>query len=189
MCIRDSIQKLPKQHPLDIKEKGVYLITGGAGGIGMTFACHLAQQYQAKLVLIGRKPLGDNLRKQLDHILALDGKAKYFSADVADMDALQNCIDWAEQHFGSINGVLHCAGSPGDGLPLRDKSWTRIHEVLNSKVAGSLALVESFKSRIPDWIVFCSSASAVVGGAGRADYSSANNFQNALAQYLSLIHI
>jgi hypothetical protein len=37
-----------------LKEKGVYLITGGLGGIGLTLAKHLAKTVQAKLLLVGR---------------------------------------------------------------------------------------------------------------------------------------
>ncbi|MBD0326436.1 MAG: acyltransferase domain-containing protein, partial [Pyrinomonadaceae bacterium] len=37
-----------------LREEGVYLITGGLGDIGLLFAEHLAQTLRAKLVLVGR---------------------------------------------------------------------------------------------------------------------------------------
>jgi len=40
-----------------LREKGVYLITGGLGGIGLTLAEHLAKTVQAKLILTGRSAL------------------------------------------------------------------------------------------------------------------------------------
>ena len=39
-----------------LKEKGVYLITGGMGAIGMSLAKHLAEKYKARLILVGRSP-------------------------------------------------------------------------------------------------------------------------------------
>ncbi|HVU67020.1 MAG TPA: type I polyketide synthase, partial [Ktedonobacteraceae bacterium] len=39
---------------LPLRQRGVYLITGGLGGIGMALADYLARMYQARLVLVGR---------------------------------------------------------------------------------------------------------------------------------------
>src|SRR4029077_2023436 len=43
--------------PAVLKGKGVYLITGGLGGIGLVFAEYLAKKVKAKLVLVGRTGL------------------------------------------------------------------------------------------------------------------------------------
>ena len=40
-----------------LREKGVYLIVGGLGGIGLVVAEHLARTVHARLVLVGRTPL------------------------------------------------------------------------------------------------------------------------------------
>src|SRR5262249_14594898 len=42
------------KQPLGLRPQGVYLITGGLGGIGLALAEDLASRVQAKLVLIGR---------------------------------------------------------------------------------------------------------------------------------------
>ena len=39
-----------------LKERGVYLITGGLGGVGLALAEHLSKTVQARLVLVGREP-------------------------------------------------------------------------------------------------------------------------------------
>ncbi len=46
--------RLPARTKTVIREKGVYLITGGTGGIGLTLAAHLAEQGHARLALISR---------------------------------------------------------------------------------------------------------------------------------------
>src|SRR6185436_4979315 len=51
-----------------LKKQGVYLITGGLGGVGLTVAEHLARTVQARLVLVGREaaasPAGASNREQ-----------------------------------------------------------------------------------------------------------------------------
>ena len=45
-----------------MRERGVYLITGGLGGVGLTLAGYLARAVRARLVLVGRHglPTGPN---------------------------------------------------------------------------------------------------------------------------------
>ena len=40
-----------------LREKGVYLITGGLGDLGLMIAEELAREFEARLVLLGRTPL------------------------------------------------------------------------------------------------------------------------------------
>ena len=47
----------PPEPQLGIKNDGVYLITGGAGGLGLIFAEHLVSNRKVKLILTGRSPL------------------------------------------------------------------------------------------------------------------------------------
>lgn len=42
-----------------LREEGVYLITGGLGGIGLVLAAYLAQTVRAKLILVGRSAFPD----------------------------------------------------------------------------------------------------------------------------------
>jgi acyl transferase domain-containing protein len=55
--IAEPLYLKPVESPTSLRERGVYLITGGMGGIGLTIATHLAQTViQPKLILIGRSP-------------------------------------------------------------------------------------------------------------------------------------
>lgn len=55
--------------PATLRDQGVYLITGGLGGIGLLLAEYLARTVQAKLVLTGRTGLPP--RQEWEHFLAL----------------------------------------------------------------------------------------------------------------------
>ena len=66
----------PAQYPSIVKNRlkpgGVYLITGGLGGIGLTVAEYLARTQQAKLVLLGRSIIP--AREHWQEILSATGK-------------------------------------------------------------------------------------------------------------------
>ena len=47
----------PVDAPAPLRERGVYLITGGLGGVGLQLAEHLARTVRARLVLTGRSSL------------------------------------------------------------------------------------------------------------------------------------
>ena len=57
-----------RQAPL--RQEGVYLLTGGLGGLGNLFANHLAKVYRARLVLAGRSTLTDEARAKIAEIEA-----------------------------------------------------------------------------------------------------------------------
>jgi hypothetical protein len=57
----------PGAVPVQLRERGVYLVTGGYGNIGFTLAGYLAEKVRARLVLTGPTPL--IAREEWDHWL------------------------------------------------------------------------------------------------------------------------
>lgn len=182
-----------------LRERGVYLITGGLGGIGFTLAEHLARTMQARLVLIGRSPFparsewqrllatnmnGDDTCAKIRKLLALEeagAEVLVASADVADFGAMKSLVEQATERFGKINGVIHAAGVAGGRL-IQLQSTEVASRVLAPKVMGTLVLDAIFKDRDLDFFVLCSSLSSIFGAMGQADYCGANAFQDAFAQ-------
>ena len=66
------------------KRSGVYVVSGGAGGLGMIFAKHLVQIYDARLLLIGRSELSESRRREIEEI---GDQVLYLRADVSRLDA------------------------------------------------------------------------------------------------------
>ncbi|WPB75854.1 beta-ketoacyl synthase N-terminal-like domain-containing protein [Archangium violaceum] len=54
--VREYVPLRREPAPVPLREQGVYLITGGLGGVGLTLAEHLARRCSARLVLTGRSP-------------------------------------------------------------------------------------------------------------------------------------
>ena len=66
---------------------GNYVILGGAGGLGMTVARHLAATYRARVLLVGRSELSGGRQAQLAALNQVGGEVWYRRADITD----RNC--------------------------------------------------------------------------------------------------
>jgi acyl transferase domain-containing protein/NADP-dependent 3-hydroxy acid dehydrogenase YdfG/acyl carrier protein len=168
-----------------LKEEGVYLITGGLGGLGLELARHLAAKYRARLVLLSRRGLSERTDAEVikDELSKLKGAADavVMTADVCDKDRVEDAVRLAEERFGRIDGVFHCAGELDDGVIL-GKTDEGMRRVLRPKVLGAITLDRVFQTRKLDFMVFYSSVSSWVGLPGQVDYAAANAFLDALAQ-------
>ncbi|MBQ1071324.1 SDR family oxidoreductase, partial [Micromonospora sp. D75] len=102
-------------------------------------------------------------------------------ADVTDADDLRRVRDEAERRFGGLDGIVHAAGLPGGGMA-EIKERDEAQRVLAPKLAGTLALAQVFGDLPLDFVVLCSSITAVIGGFGQVDYCAANNFLDAFAR-------
>ncbi|HLO52465.1 MAG TPA: type I polyketide synthase, partial [Kamptonema sp.] len=107
-----------------LREGGVYLITGGLGGIGLVLAENLAKTVRAKLVLVGRSAFPDlnersqwlathdeqdNISRKIRKLLELEESGAEIlvaTADVTNLEQMQVAIDLAQKQFGQINGVI-----------------------------------------------------------------------------------
>ncbi|XKK15662.1 SDR family NAD(P)-dependent oxidoreductase [Bacillus sp. CB28A.1] len=112
---RREIKVLQKFSPqpvgnFEIKQRGVYVITGGLGGIGFIVAQFLAKEYQARLVLTGRSKDDNTINSKLQELQSLGGEVVYLSSDISNENEVKEVIECAKDYFANINGVIHCAG-------------------------------------------------------------------------------
>ncbi|HEV7214358.1 MAG TPA: SDR family oxidoreductase, partial [Chloroflexota bacterium] len=193
----------PAAGPPPLREAGVYLITGGLGGIGLTLAEFLARTARATLVLVGRNglpkradwerqlatggdaALSDRLRRVLA-LEALGAQVVVAQADVADEAALVSIVQQTVTRFGALHGVIHAAGVPGEGI-IQRKTRAAAARVLAPKVQGTLALAAALGEQQLDFLLLCSSLSVVAGGAGDVDYAAANAFLDAYAHWAASV--
>ena len=179
---------------------GVYLVTGGLGGIGYVVAQHLLQRYDARVAIVGRTALpeqseweswivshgeGDTTSRRIQRLQELEhagGEVLFETADVADHDAMRLVIDRTQQRFGPLNGVIHAAGVPG-GSRILIQTAEEARRIRKPKVDGSRVLAELLQGSKIDFLLFCSSISAIVPAASQSAYAAANAFQNSFAEY------
>jgi len=127
---------LPEARQSAFREGGVYVIAGGAGGLGYVFSEHLVRRYGARVAWLGRRPLDAQIEAR-QAALARDGVGPlYLQADIADEAQLRAAAAEIKARWGAIHGVIHSA------LVLDDRSVGRmsaetLEAVLRPKAAGS----------------------------------------------------
>jgi acyl transferase domain-containing protein len=187
-----------------LKDYGVYLITGGTGGIGLEIADHLATTAHARLVLLSRTALparperdqwltdhrhSDPTSGTIRRIQAMEAsgaEVEVIAADVTDATQMAAAVSTAVERFGGIDGVLHAAGHLSDQL-IAMKDPSEAARVLAAKVTGTLVLEAALDGLDIDFMVLFSSVSAITGTAGQIDYAAANAFLDAYARYRNAI--
>ncbi len=172
-------------NPVTIREGGVYLITGGMGGLGMIFAEYLSKKAKISLILTGRSELSSEKKAKINEVEASGSKVVYIEADISKSEEVNRLISEIKQRFSKINGVIQCAGIIRDGL-VESKEIKDIEEVLGPKVFGTLNLYEAIKKEKLDFFALFSSITAVLGNPGQCDYAFANSFMDKFAAIKAL---
>ncbi|HYW19655.1 MAG TPA: SDR family NAD(P)-dependent oxidoreductase [Nodularia sp. (in: cyanobacteria)] len=162
------------------RQNGVYLITGGMGGMGFTFAEYLAKTVQAKLILLGRSVTSGT--DKIKELKALGAEVLLLSADVTNYEQMQSAIAQSLERFGIIHGVIHTAGVAAAGM-IQLKTPEIAESVFAPKVQGTIVLNNVLKAQELDFLVLCSSLSSIQGGFGQVDYCAANTFLDAFAHW------
>ncbi len=181
------------------RENGVYFITGGLGGIGLTLAEEMINQANAKVALLSRTDMpdradwpkylrahgpGDRISASIQSVKRLEkmgGEIMIVTGDVCNLTQMRQIVATVQDKFGTINGVVHAAGVIDDG-PLLAKSPASVEGVFTPKIHGTQVLHDIFPDGLLDWMVLFSSTSTVIAAAGQVDYVAANEYLNAYAQ-------
>jgi len=179
----DAIIPDKEAKPIPWKDNGIYLITGGAGGLGLIFAREIAEKTKdATLILTGRSRLNQEKKDHLREIESLGIRIRYKKADVSRQKVVDTFIQSVGEDFGQINGILHSAGIIRDNFIIR-KTAEEFKTVLAPKVAGTVNLDIATRNLDLDFFVLFSSGAGVLGNPGQADYATANAFMDAYAEF------
>jgi phthiocerol/phenolphthiocerol synthesis type-I polyketide synthase E len=189
-----------------LREQGVYLITGGLGGIALAMANYLARQVQAKIVLVGRSGLPPRQEwptilstqgettgigrtiHQIQQLEELGAEVLVVKADVSNEIQMQAAIEQTLTTFGALHGVLHAAGVPGIGL-IQLKTPEQTAQVISSKIQGTRVLEHVLRDQTLDFLVLFSSMTSITGGGpGQVDYCAANAYLDAYARRFAQTH-
>ena len=209
VILRDGGRWVQRFEPLELdpapgvrswlRPGGVYLVTGGLGGIGQELMEHLARHAKARLVSVGRSPMPQEsawdrwLQEHGEHdetsrkiakvraLQALGAEVMLATADVTDREAMTHVVAEAVRRFGRINGVFHCAGVLKDQLIALRAPETE-SSVLSVKAKGALVLQSLFVDGDLDFLIHFSSVSSILGLPGQVDYTAANAVLDALAK-------
>ncbi|MER5558834.1 SDR family NAD(P)-dependent oxidoreductase [Streptomyces sp. NPDC002506] len=159
-----------------VRAGGTYLVTGGAGALGLLSAAFLADQQPVNLVLVGRSPLDAEIERRTAALWRGGSTAWYRPTDLRDADDVTGLVDDIRARYGALNGVLHAAGVRHDSRAVR-KTAVEVAEVLGPKVAGTLLLDLATRGEPLDFFAVFASLAGETGNLGQTDYAYANAFQ------------
>jgi len=216
VAYRDGMRWLPVYEPVRLpkplsdqsiprlREKGVYLVTGGLGGLGLCLAGYLARCFRARLVLVGRSGLPprsdwpdwlsthgpeDSFNRKITRLVEMEkagAQVMPVQANVANRREMGDAIRQAEAHFGTINGVIHAAGilGSGKGFATIDRvGREEFSEQFTAKVYGLMVLADLLPPARLDFFLLSSSLSPILGGLGFVAYAAANQFMDTFAAW------
>lgn len=160
---------------VQLKEHGVYIITGGMGALGQVYAQYLVKKYKANLILIGRKQLSENNKQKLLTLNEGSNKILYRSCDICNYEETKIAMEDILHEFGKVNGVFHMAGMTSNHM-ISAKEYQDFTETLKAKVYGTIVLDEVLADVKLDFYFLFSSLSSILGDFGQCDYATGNRF-------------
>jgi len=162
----------------------VVVMSGGATGISARLAASLVP-FRPRLVFLGRTALDSGngraaeIAQTLADLHALGIEATYQTCDVTDPEAVRAIMAEVASRYGRIDGIIHGAGVLRDGF-LRHMTPDDFTTVTDVKFLGAWNLFSAAEGAGLRFFVGLSSAAAIQGNPGQANYAAANRMLSAL---------
>ncbi|MEO3825536.1 beta-ketoacyl synthase N-terminal-like domain-containing protein [Actinomadura sp. B10D3] len=178
-----------------LRERGVYLITGGLGELGLELARQLAHAVRARLVLLDRTGLPDrsewprllasgddgSIVRRIRGVQAVEeagGAVLVCSGDVTDEARMREVRGAAMREHGPVDGVFHLAGIVHGGLP-EARTREAAERGFTTRVTGMYVVDEVFH---PKLLVLHSSRAEMADDYVQTAHAGANSVMDAYAQ-------
>ncbi|MCP4658110.1 MAG: acyltransferase domain-containing protein [bacterium] len=199
-------EELVGRRPL--RERGVYLLTGGLGPVGFEIVKRLAGLVAVRLVFL--EPAALPAREQWPQWLAapaaaddeeteairervrrvheleqLGAEVLVLGVDLTDPEAMRAAVDQARERFGTIHGILHLAARMDGDAPRREGGLPTPQEIRNElarKMVGALVLDALFAEDELDFFVVFSALTAMPGLGRRARAAASSALLDRLAE-------
>ena len=163
------------------KDKKVYLITGGAGKLGLLFAKDIVSKAKnVTIILLGRSELKEATYNEIADLNQNGACVVYYRADITNAKAVKQVLESVRNEYDEVEGIIHCAGIIKDSLILKTDLGS-CKEVLDVKVKGFQNLHEASKDMKLSFFVCCSSYAAAFGNVGQVAYAGANAYMDSMA--------
>ncbi|RDL32698.1 Polyketide synthase-nonribosomal peptide synthetase [Venustampulla echinocandica] len=168
--------------PLDtrglLRPDRTYLMTGAAGGLGLSICKWLLANGAKHMVITSRNPNVDPAT--LEDARRAGASVHVLAMDVSNKASVSSVVQHIRNTMPPIAGVCNAAMVLTDKLVL-DMDINQLNGTLAPKVDGSELLDAAFGNEALDFFIMLSSSATVLGNIGQANYHVANLFMASLA--------
>lgn len=159
----------------------VYIVTGGAKGIGAAISKAIAAE--KGIVLIAGRKKADN-QAIVDEIIKSGGKAASVAVELAQPEACKEVIDFTVEKYGRIDGLINNAGV-NDGVGLESGNPEAFMESLQKNLSHYYNLAHYALPHLKSTkgsIVNIGSKVSVTGQGNTSGYAASKGAINALTR-------
>jgi acyl-CoA synthetase (AMP-forming)/AMP-acid ligase II/NADP-dependent 3-hydroxy acid dehydrogenase YdfG/acyl carrier protein len=164
---------------IPFRSGGLYVISGGAGGIGIEIAAWLVKTFGARVLAMGRRAKSD---APVPHFLKMRPDCfRYETVDVASASSVSKAVEETMREWGVEKpaGVFHLAAEYHERA-LADETRESLASAFRAKLQGTAAL-SSLSLEEGGIFVHFSSVTHLFGGATIGAYSASNRFLDAFS--------
>lgn len=179
-----------KEHEVDLKDltlefdkEGVYIITGGLGGLGKLITKWLIKCQVKNIIILGRRDISSEDSVRLVRYKEQGINIEYKQINVTDYHSLKKLFQDLVLNNKRVQGIFHTAGVVDDSTILNIER-NKFSKVLPAKVIGTWnlhLLTKEFFDKIKCFVLFSSSAS-VIGNPGQTNHAVANAFMDSIVE-------
>lgn len=176
----EKVQLVPAREPASFSAGGSYLISGGAGGLGLAVAQWMVERGARHLVLMGRSGASPAAQAAIDTMAEAGAEVRVEQADVSEPQQVARLLTEIRRSMPPLHGVIHAAVVLDDGILLQ-LNPERMRRVMAPKIDGAWNLHQLTLEDPLDHFILFSSGASVLGSPGQGNYVAANAFLDALA--------
>ncbi|KAI0106406.1 hypothetical protein GGR51DRAFT_517601 [Nemania sp. FL0031] len=183
----------PIETQLSLPSNETYWLVGLTGQLGLSLCEWMVRRGARHFVISSRNPNIDT--RWLNQMLEEGVRVKVAACDICQREQVVALYDEICSSMPTIAGVAQGAMVLHD-TSIESMTLEQLWKVTKPKVDGTMYLNDLFQEDTLDFFVLFSSASAVIGNYGQANYAAANTFMTSLAAQrrkrglaASIIHI
>lgn len=163
-----------------LRPHGVYVILGGAGGLGQITTEYLIKNYEAKVYWLGRRKVNPDIQQSIKTLSKLGPAPVYIQCDANDPLSIGAAYEQINLQEENINGLFHSA------IVLKDKAIMKMdlsefRKAFDIKTIATNYFLNTFIKENLDFICFYSSAISHLHLAGQSNYSAGCTYKDSLA--------
>ena len=161
-----------------MREGGVYVVIGGAGGLGIAWTRHVLASSRATIIWLGRRR---SVKTKIKAASVNGQQPDYIRCNASRPAQLAKALTSIHAKHQHIDGIILATLGPADA-PILDTSDEHFAQMLEAKADVALATLDAVKPFDPSFVLMFSSIMALENPGGYGGYAAGSAFMDAYAR-------